>query len=91
MTGQEIILDAETDRRNWDYREPVASRITMIEHSKLLELHARALACHCECLGMNAENMWAAVAGKDPVYLEGAYHNVLQKWGITGNEGEPLI
>ena len=29
-------------------------------HTQILGMHYRALACHCECLGMNAENMQAA-------------------------------
>lgn len=91
MTGQEIILDAETDRRVWDYQEPQASNITMIEHCKLLELHARALACHCECLGMNAENCQRAMLNQRPVYSDDSYLSCMNKWGLINEKGEPAI
>ena len=63
----------------------------MMTHQIMLQIHAKALACHCECLGMNAENMWAACANKTPPYGEGAYTHVMQKWGLINEEGEPII
>jgi len=39
-----------------------------IEHFRTI--HSKALACHCECLGMNAENMWAAIGNHPPVFLQ---------------------
>lgn len=58
---------------------------------RVVNLHARALACHCECLGMNAENMWAAIANTNPVYTSGHYYEIMQKWGLMDKKGESSI
>jgi len=57
----------------------------------MLELHAKALACHCECLGMNAENMWAAIANADPVYKSEDYYKIMHKWGLSDEKGNSII
>lgn len=59
--------------------------------SNMLELHSRAIACHCECLGMNAENALAVCSDSAPPYGDGAYHLVMQKWGLTDERGKPTI
>jgi hypothetical protein len=61
----------------------------VIEHFRTI--HSRALAAHCECLGMNAENMWAAIANSNPVYLSMHYFEMMQKWGLVDEKGKPLI
>jgi hypothetical protein len=58
---------------------------------EMQKLHAKALACHCECLGMNAENMWAAIANADPVYKSKDYYKIMHKWGLANEKGEPII
>jgi hypothetical protein len=58
---------------------------------KHLSIHAKALAAHCECLAMNAENMIAAIANISTPYPEAAYHKMMQKWGLINEKGEPLI
>jgi len=58
---------------------------------KILDLHSRALACHCECLGMNAENSWAVCANTTPPYSMQHYQNAMLKWGLTNEKGEPII
>ena len=55
MKGKEIIEKAMIMMIKEDTVEGLDG-INLSMHSQLLELHARALACHCECLGMNAEN-----------------------------------
>ncbi len=62
-----------------------------LSHTKLLEIHSRVMAAHCECLGMNAENMWAAIADKDPVYTKAEYDKMMEKWGLVDKEGKPTI
>jgi hypothetical protein len=57
----------------------------------IYDMSARATACHCECLGMNAENSMAACNGQTPPYSDQAYHEVMQKWGLIDKNGEPLI
>lgn len=91
MTGQAIINDAEGERREWNYQEPQATRITLDEHAKLLELHSRALACHCECLGMNAENSHACCVGNAIPYGDDSYIQVMRKWNLLNDKGEPTI
>jgi hypothetical protein len=54
-------------------------------------IHARALAAHCECLGMNAENSYAVCLNERPPHTELHYHQVLYKWGLVNEKGEPLI
>jgi len=60
-------------------------------HIQMLGLHARALACHCECLGMNAENSMAVCGNYPPPYNDAAYYSVMQKWGLINEKGEPTI
>ena len=62
-----------------------------ITHASLLEIHSRALSAHCECLGMNAENCWAASIGQVSPYRDDDYLNTMQKWGLIDKEGKPLI
>lgn len=53
-------------------------------------LHVRALACHCECMGMNAENFSAVNAGgPDIPYSDAHYYQTMQKWGLIDDKGEP--
>jgi len=59
--------------------------------SKILDLHVRALACHCECLGMNAENSMAVCGNYTPPYNDADYDSVMQKWGLMNEKGEPII
>jgi hypothetical protein len=65
--------------------------MTMTAHIKLLEVHSRALAAHCECLAMNAENCCAAIMDCTPPYKEEQFAKVMQKWGLINEKGEPLI
>ena len=60
-------------------------------HMQLLHIHSRALSAHCECLGMNSENMWAAIANASPAYKSEHYFEVLQKWGLVDEKGESII
>ena len=58
---------------------------------RVVDLHARALACHCECLGMNAENALACCRDTTPPFGESNYDTVMQKWGLMNEKGESLI
>jgi len=60
-------------------------------HASLLEIHTRALACHCECLGMNAENAMAVCANSVPPFNQGHYQEVMRRWGLVNEKGEPII
>lgn len=90
MTGQELLKEYEKEIPRIDTIEQ-GQIITDVVHSQLLELHARALACHCECLGMNAENSYACCVGTSIPYRDDSYAKVMEKWGIINKEGEPSI
>ena len=64
---------------------------TMVAHIKLMEIHSRALAAHCKCLGMNAENCCAASLNYTPPYNDDHYLTVMKKWGLINEKGEPMI
>ncbi len=55
---------------------------TILAQMKVLELHTRALACHCECLGMNAENCQCACLGQPIAYADHDFLMVMEKWGL---------
>lgn len=59
-----------------------------LSHTSLMEIHSRVIACHCECLGMNAENN---TSGGNPPYTNLEYDAVMKKWGLIGDKGEVLI
>ena len=58
---------------------------------KMFDVHARAVGCLCECLGMNAENVTAACSNIKPPYSDGHYFKVMQKWEMLNVKGEVLI
>lgn len=90
MTGEEIFramevgLEVATNSKNKD-------DIVNFSHMQMLWLHARALSAHCECLGMNAENMWSAIANQGPAYKSEHYFEVMQKYGLVDEKGESII
>lgn len=64
---------------------------TVVAHTTLLALHIKALACHCECLGMNAENTHAICNNTVPPYDNLAYQSVMRKWELVNERGEVII
>lgn len=58
---------------------------------KIFELHVRALSCHCECLGMNAENCIAACKDNKVPFNSDGYQRAMKKWGLVNDEGKPTI
>ena len=63
----------------------------LMAHLQMMHLHIRAIACHCECLGMNAENSLAVCRNETPPYSNSTYYNVLRKWDMVDEEGNPKI
>ena len=68
-----------------------AAQQDMIIHDSILQLHSRVMACHCECLGMNAENMSAACQDSIPPYTDTHYFQVMQRWGLVDDKFNPII
>jgi len=89
MKGDEIINDAL--KMVFESNEENGFAIGQMCHSQLLEIHSRALAAHCECLGMNAENCSAASLNYKPPYNDDHYLTVMKKWGLINEKGEVII
>ena len=70
---------------------PVALEIAELAIEHFRTIHSRALAAHCECLGMNAENMISAIADGTPPFPSAHYFEVMQKWKLVNEKGEPII
>ncbi len=90
MRGKEVIENAMTMMLK-EYTVEGLDGINLSMHSQLLELHARALACHCECLGMNAENCQRAMLNQAPAYSDDSYLACMNKWSLITEKGDPLI
>jgi hypothetical protein len=91
MTGKEIIKATDEEVEAWGYEDSKISELRLDAHTRLLELHARALACHCECLDMNAENCQRIALGQHVAYSDDAYLTCMVKWGLINEKKEPLI
>ena len=57
----------------------------------IIGLHARTLACHCECLAYNAANMCAAMESGHAVFGREHYIEAMAKWGLVDNNGQPTF
>lgn len=64
---------------------------TTIAHTALLAVHTKAIACHCECLGMNAENTHAICNNTVPPYDNLSYMSTMQKWELVDDQGRVII
>jgi len=71
--------------------EPGDMQATMTAHIAVTYFNIRAMACHCECLGMNGENCAAACADRTPPYQDVHYMQTMQKWGLITEKGEPIV
>ena len=58
-------------------------------HKIMMGLHYQALACHCECMGMDAENSLRP-NGK-PVYKMKDFKKAMVKFGILDKNGNFII
>ena len=69
----------------------IAEKIASMAIEYFRTIHSRALACHCECLGMNAENSLAVCNNQTLPYSQQSYEKVMFKWNLINEKGEPLI
>ena len=60
-------------------------------YTDLMKLHFKALACHCEVMGMMSENMLSAIEGTKPMYGMLHFVGTMTKWGLTNEKGESVI
>jgi len=89
MKGEEVIQHTANLTKLATNEE--LPKLSEAAHTKLMEIHARTLACHCECLGMNAENSFAICLGKPIPYSGDSYFAVMLKWGLIDEKGNPTI
>lgn len=59
----------------------------ILQLERMLVLHSRAMAAHCECMGMNSENSLAVCRNETPPYNDSDYNRVLYKWGLCDVDG----
>ena len=74
--------------------EPLRSKVQVaatIAQLKIYDINSRVMGCHCESMGMNAENMLAAIANKKPPYGDEHYKECAQRWGLVDETGKPKI
>jgi len=88
MTGDEIFCELNA---NLEESPENADLLINFSVMQLQWIHARALACHCECLGMNAENALAVCGDYVPPYTDKDYFKVMEKWGLSDEKGNPII
>jgi len=69
----------------------ISLKITSMVIEYFNTTHSKALACHCECLGMNAENSISVCNDTKPPFRNNNYVFTLHKWGLTNEKGEPTI
>jgi len=89
MTGKETIELFQS------YINPAIANKIQVQAAeaqmKIHDMHSRAIACHCECMGMEVENSFAMVEGKRPLYRNKEFSKVLIKWGLVDESNKPII
>ena len=58
---------------------------------KITDMHSRALACHCECMGMEIENGFALASDQKLIHSYKKFKIVMAKWGMTDENNQPII
>ena len=88
MKGKEIIDEFESGVKAVDPELMQKVQVLAVNSQmKILALHARTLACACECMGMDAENN----ASEHPRYIYKHFKRTLIKWELINEEGGSLI
>ena len=92
MTAQKIIKEFQSNSYTTD---PGILKTIQFQASKaqmsIHDIHSRAIACHCECLGLNAENTMATSKGDSIPYSDEVYVKVMVKWKLIDEDGNPII
>ena len=78
--GNTIIMDFK-DHIKKAGAEDMLQAQAAIATIEMYDIHARAMAAHCECLGMD----------RDSNMNEAQYKEVLVKWGLIDEKGNTLI
>ncbi len=85
--------DANIRRRQQALSKLEPQLQAMIAHTEALKIHAKSLCAHSECLAMNAENCAVSQLGQgyDIPYRDGHYFEVMKKWKLIDENGEPIL
>ena len=59
--------------------------------AEIINLNDRAIACQCECLGMNAENFLNISFSTPPTFKREHFNKIMQKYGILNEKGECIL
>jgi len=60
-------------------------------HTDLMKLHYKAMACHCEVMGMMSENMLSACEGSKPIFGILHFREAMQRWDLIDEKGNSVI
>lgn len=60
-------------------------------HTDMMKLHYKAMGCHCEVMGMMSENMLSACVGQQPLFGTLHFREVMFRWGMIDQKGNPII
>ena len=58
-------------------------------HKLMMGLHYQVLGCHCECMGMMAENQVSP--SEEPIYKMEDFKKAMTRWGLLNKAGEVNI
>jgi hypothetical protein len=67
------------------------SMLALRTHTDMMKLHYKAVACHCEVMGMMSENMLSACTGVQPLFGHLHFKEVMFRWGMIDDKGNPII
>ena len=91
MSGEEVFRALDIAIEQLSKTGESYDNLIAFSHMQMLHIHSRALAAHCECLGMNAENCIAAIGDAAPPYPGHSFFEVMKRWGLMDEEGEIII
>lgn len=92
MTAKRIIslFDDTINAQDPSLMQKVQVQATRAQLS-IHDMHSRALACHCECMGMEVENGFALAEGKKLLHSYKRFKVVMTKWGLIDEDNQPKI
>lgn len=93
MTGQEEIniFIKYVDKQGGKTLRSKVQVAAAIAQMKIYDINSRVMACHCESLGMNAENMLAAIDNKKPPYGDKHYKDCMRRWELIDEKDQSQI
>jgi len=92
MKGKEIIENFEKTVKAVDPEAMNKIQVMAADaQMKMFDIHSRAIGALCECMGINGEDALASCLGETIPYGNAHFLEILEKWQLTDDKGEPLI